>query len=36
MIPVILLSTPDLVFVSSFARSIDAAPCVPSTIDGVS
>jgi hypothetical protein len=36
MISVILLSAPDLVFVSSFTQSIDGAPRVPSTIDGVS
>jgi hypothetical protein len=36
VIPVILLSAPDLVLVSSFMRSIDRALHVPSTIDGVS
>jgi hypothetical protein len=36
MIPIILFSTPNLVLMSSFTRSIDGASCVPPTIDGVS
>jgi hypothetical protein len=36
MIPIILFSTPDLILISSFAQSIDGAPRVPPTIDGVS
>ena len=36
MIPIILFSAPNLVLMSSFARSIDGVPCVPSTIDGCS
>jgi hypothetical protein len=36
VIPVILFSTTDLVLVSSFARSVDGAPRVPPTVDGVS
>jgi hypothetical protein len=35
VIPVILFSATDLVLVSSFARSIDGAPCVSPTVDGV-
>jgi hypothetical protein len=36
VIPVILFSAADLVLVSSFARSVDGASCVPPTVDGVS
>jgi hypothetical protein len=36
VIPVILFSATDLILVSSFARSIDGASCVPPTVDGVS
>jgi hypothetical protein len=36
VVPIIFFSAPDLVLVSSFAQSIDGAPCVPSTFDGVS
>jgi hypothetical protein len=36
VIPVILFSAPDLVLVSSFVRTIDGAPCVPPTVDGMS
>jgi hypothetical protein len=36
VIPIILFSAPNLVLMLSFARSIDGALCVPSTIDGVS
>jgi hypothetical protein len=35
MIPVILFSVTDLVLMSSFARSVDGASCVPPTVDGV-
>jgi hypothetical protein len=34
--PVVLFPVTDLVLMSSFARSVDGAPCVPPTIDGVS
>jgi hypothetical protein len=36
VVPIIFFSAPDLVLVSSFARSVDGAPCVPPTVDGVS
>jgi hypothetical protein len=36
VVPIILFSAPNHVLVSSFARSVDGAPCVPPTIDGVS
>jgi hypothetical protein len=36
MVPIILLPAPYLVFPSSVARSVDEAPSVSSTIDGVS
>jgi hypothetical protein len=36
MVPVVLFSAMDLVLVPSFTRSIDGAPRVPATIDGVS
>jgi hypothetical protein len=36
VVPVILLPAPYLIFVSSVARSIDGAPRVPPTVDGVS
>jgi hypothetical protein len=36
VVPIIFFSVPDLVLVSSFARSLDGAQCVPPTIDGVS
>ena len=36
MVLVILFSVPYLVFLPSVARSIDGAPCVLPTIDGVS
>ena len=36
VIPVIFLSAANLVLVSSFVRSVDGAPCVPTTVDGVS
>jgi hypothetical protein len=36
MTPVVLFPVTDLVLVSSFARSVDGAPCVPPTVDGVS
>jgi hypothetical protein len=35
MVPIIFFSAPDLVLVSSFAQSVDGAPCVPPTVDGV-
>ena len=35
MIPIILLSAPNLILMSSFAQSIDGAPRVPPTVDGV-
>jgi hypothetical protein len=35
MVPIILLSAPYLIFMSSFARSIDGAPCISSTVGGV-
>jgi hypothetical protein len=36
VIPIILFLALNLVLMSSFVRSIDGAPRVPSTIDGVS
>jgi hypothetical protein len=36
MVPIVLLPAPYLVFVSSVARSIDGAPRVSSTVDGMS
>jgi hypothetical protein len=36
MVPIILLPVPYLIFVSSVARSVDGAPCVSLTVDGVS
>jgi hypothetical protein len=36
VIPVILLPAMELVLVSSLARSVDGAPCVSPTVDGVS
>jgi hypothetical protein len=36
MIPVVLLPAADLVLVPSFTRSVDGAPRVSTTIDGVS
>jgi hypothetical protein len=36
VVTIILFSAPNLVLVSSFARSVDGAPCVPPTVDGVS
>jgi hypothetical protein len=36
VIPVIFFSATDLVLVSSFARGVDGAPCIPPTVDGVS
>jgi hypothetical protein len=36
MVSIILFSAPNLVLVSSFTRSVDGAPCVPPTVDGVS
>jgi hypothetical protein len=36
MIPIVFLPVPYLVFVSSFARSIDGAPRVSPTVDGMS
>jgi hypothetical protein len=36
VVPIIFFSMPDLVLVSSFARSVDGAPCVPLTVDGMS
>jgi hypothetical protein len=35
VIPVILFSATDLVFVLSFARGVDGASRVPPTVDGV-
>jgi hypothetical protein len=35
VVPIILFSVPNLVLVSSFARSVDGVPCVPPTVDGV-
>jgi hypothetical protein len=35
MVPVVLFPAMDLVLVSSFTRSIDGAPRVPVTVDGV-
>jgi hypothetical protein len=36
VIPIIFFSAPNLVLVSSFTRSVDGAPCIPPTVDGVS
>jgi hypothetical protein len=36
VVPIIFFSAPDLVLVSSFVRSVDGAPCVPPTVDGMS
>jgi hypothetical protein len=36
VVPVILFPAADLVLVSSFTRGIDGAPCVPTTVDGMS
>jgi hypothetical protein len=36
VVPITLFSAPNLVLVSSFARSVDGAPCVPPAVDGVS
>jgi hypothetical protein len=36
MVSVVLFPAMDLVLVSSFTRSIDGAPRVPATVDGVS
>jgi hypothetical protein len=36
MIPIIFFLAPNVVLVSLFARSIDGAPCIPPTVDGVS
>jgi hypothetical protein len=36
VVPVILFPATDLALMSSFTRSIDGAPCVPPTVDGVS
>jgi hypothetical protein len=36
VIPVIFFPAPDLVLVSSFVRGVDGAPCVSSTVDGMS
>jgi hypothetical protein len=36
MIPVVLFSVADLVLMSSFTRSVDGAPRVSATVDGVS
>jgi hypothetical protein len=36
MVPVVLFPATDLVLVSSFMRSIDGAPLIPATVDGVS
>jgi CheY-like chemotaxis protein len=36
VIPIIFFSMPNFVLMSWFARSVDGAPCVPSTVDGVS
>jgi hypothetical protein len=36
VVPIIFFSAPNLILLLSFARSVDGAPCVPSTVDGVS
>jgi hypothetical protein len=36
VVPIILFSAPNLVLVSSFARSVDGALCVPPNVDGMS
>jgi hypothetical protein len=36
MVPIVLLPTPYLVYVWSVARSVDRAPHVSATVDGVS
>jgi hypothetical protein len=36
MAPVVLFPATDLVLLLSFTRSIDGAPRIPATIDGVS
>jgi hypothetical protein len=36
VVPIILFSVPNLVLVSSFARSVDGDPCILSTVDGMS
>jgi hypothetical protein len=36
MIPIVLLPSANLVFMPPFARSIDGASCVSTTVDGVS
>jgi hypothetical protein len=36
MIPVVLFSAADLVLMPSFTRSVDGAPRVSATVDGVS
>jgi hypothetical protein len=36
MIPVVLLSTANLVLMPSFARSVDGASRISATVDGVS
>jgi hypothetical protein len=36
MIPIILFLVPNLILMSSFVRSIEGAPCILLTIDGVS
>jgi hypothetical protein len=36
MVPIVFLPVPYLIFVSSVARSVDGAPRVSPTVDGVS
>jgi hypothetical protein len=36
VVPIIFFSASDLILVSLFARSVDGAPRVPPTVDGVS
>jgi hypothetical protein len=35
MVPIVLLSAPYLILVSSFARSVDGTPRIPPTVDGM-
>jgi hypothetical protein len=35
MVLVVLLSVSYLIFMSSFTRSVDGAPCISPTVDGV-
>jgi hypothetical protein len=35
MVPIVLLSAPYVILMSSFARSVDGAPRISPTVDGV-